>query len=256
MESKNAYRYPDEGDALTIALIHTESDETYWQASEEWVLGLAIQALQACGPVGRMLDLGCGMGRLLPVFSPYAKTLEGLEPDADRCAQAVQTAAGLPNTTVRQGDFRDLSSMYDAVLCSHVLQHIPRADCVSLFRQLQAHTKPGALVIVTTTHTPGEADRFMLETFSEGARRCAPISPTAFDAGAPVGALPVRFFAVPTMEKLAAEHGFRIQAKYGYHFSAPADRLTVDMDRAQNAVGDLRAARDMLYLLKRMDRHG
>ena len=256
MDNRQEYHYPDTGDALTIALIHTESTDAYWQASESHVLELALQFLQTHGTIGRMLDLGCGMGRLLPVFSPHVRTLEGLEPDKERCDAAMRMAASLPNTAVYQGDYRNMAGSYDAVLCSHVIQHIPRSDCTQLFARLAVHTAPGALVLLTTTYTPEDADRFVRESFVAGKRQCTPTNAATFDAGAPLGSLPVRFFAASTLESLASRSGFRIVARYGYHFAAPADILSVELDQARNAAGDLRAARDMLYLLQREDHHG
>ena len=61
------YTYPDKNDVLTMLLIQGVSEDNYWEASERGILKTALEAVNRRG-TPRILDLGCGMGRLLPVF--------------------------------------------------------------------------------------------------------------------------------------------------------------------------------------------
>jgi SAM-dependent methyltransferase len=65
----------------------------------------------------RMLDVGCGPGRLLAPLTALGWTVTGLEPDPDYAAAARRTAARLEGAEVRRGGFADIaeSSAYDLV---------------------------------------------------------------------------------------------------------------------------------------------
>ena len=68
------YKYPDKDDRLTIELINTEYDGPYWEKSEAAVLekaGEAIKALPEKDDSKRLLDLGCGKGRLIGTFARW-----------------------------------------------------------------------------------------------------------------------------------------------------------------------------------------
>lgn len=65
----------------------------------------------------RVLDVGCGPGRLLAPLTALGWTVTGLEPDPDYAEAAVRSAAGLEGVRVRRGGFGDIdeSSAYDLV---------------------------------------------------------------------------------------------------------------------------------------------
>lgn len=68
------------------------------------------------GPL-RMLDVGCGPGRLLAPLAALGWNVTGLEPDPDYAEAAVRSAAGREDVRVRRGGFGDIdeSSAYDLV---------------------------------------------------------------------------------------------------------------------------------------------
>lgn len=65
----------------------------------------------------RVLDVGCGPGRLLAPLTALGWTVTGLEPDPDYANAAARTVAGLKGARVRAGGFGDIaeSSAYDLV---------------------------------------------------------------------------------------------------------------------------------------------
>ena len=96
-----AYTYPDKNDLLTCQLIDTEFDGAYWAESEAEVLRQALEETDAVVKLCRekkkavsLLDLGCGMGRLFPVFAAKADLITAAEPDEERFAAAEAAASG------------------------------------------------------------------------------------------------------------------------------------------------------------------
>lgn len=65
----------------------------------------------------RVLDVGCGPGRLLAPLTALGWTVTGLEPDPEYAKAAVRTAASLKDARVRQGGFGDIdeSSAYHLI---------------------------------------------------------------------------------------------------------------------------------------------
>ena len=86
------YIYPDKNDMLTMELIHQEFDGVYWGKSEEDVLSHAMAAIDAIDGPKKLLDLGCGMGRLFEVFCPHVDYIQAVEPDKQRFAEAEKAA--------------------------------------------------------------------------------------------------------------------------------------------------------------------
>lgn len=248
-------QYPDEGDALTCALIETEFESEYWQESEARVLQCAVQAVQQLPRPRAMVDFGCGQGRLLPLFAPLVDTLTALEPDPTRCAHARRTALSLGGgVQAREGDHHSLKARaYDVLLCSHVLQHLTGPAAQEVFSALSRAARPGALLLLTTTHATGESDAYTVERFVRGARTVRALSRAEFDAWRPQsGVLPVRYFARRTVKELLYAHGFSLQRTLYYHYGARVNpAMEVAVDEARNARHDGDGARDVLYIAKK-----
>ena len=248
-------QYPDTGDALTCQLIETEFDGVYWQRSEQRVLQLALEAVERLPRPRAMVDIGCGQGRLLPVFAPHVDTLTALEPDPTRCAHARRAAAALGSgVQVREGDHGALKPRaYDVLLCSHVLQHLPGPLAHSVLAALGRAARPGALLVLATTHIAGPADAYTVEQFQAGRRTVRPLSQAAFDAWQfQTGALPVRYFARRTLAGELGAHGFTLQRTVYYHYDRAVNAdMDVAADEMYNAQHIGAGARDVLYLAQK-----
>lgn len=253
-------QYPDTGDALTCALIETEFDGAYWQHSEQRVLQIACTAVQQLPRPRAMVDFGCGQGRLLPVFAPYVDTLTALEPDPTRCAHARRAAAALGSgVQVREGDQHSLKTgAYDVLLCSHVLQHLPGPVAAEILTALWRAARPGALLLLATTHIAATQDAYTVEQFEGGRRTVRPIAQADFDAWQPQpGVLPVRYFARRTIAGELAAHGFTLQQTAYYHYDRTVNaHMDVAADEAYNARHTGAGARDVLYLAQKEQADG
>jgi SAM-dependent methyltransferase len=73
----------------------------------------------SCGLVEplRVLDVGCGPGRLLAPLAGLGWTVTGIEPDPDYAEAAARAAARVERARVRRGGFADIgeSSAYDLI---------------------------------------------------------------------------------------------------------------------------------------------
>ena len=246
------YTYPDRDDRLTISLIAQLSGERYWGESEALALGWAMEAVERLPRPRRMLDLGCGTGRLEAVFAPHVDEILAVEPDGDRCAaaqEAVRAVTGIP-VTVRHGDASAVEPerRFELLVCSHVMQHVDDGALEALLSAMEAHTDPGALAVVATTFTAGSRDQLTAEWWENGARRCETLDGHDFRAAfSQEGVLPVRLFARSTVESLAESFRFRIEGFRLYHYPGGTD--AADDVRRCESVDE--TARDVMYLLRR-----
>lgn len=259
------YKYPDKDDLLTCELIDSEYDGKYWEESEKALFKLVTSELEHYikpRKEKRLLDVGCGIGRLFELFAPHVGEIVGVEPDSERCEQASYTA-GLLSGKAAAG-FRDgckvhmlngdISGVhdgekFDVVLSSHVLQHIPHEVCSKLIRDMVRHMGDDALLVLTTTFTEGESDRFYRESREDGKRVCEEIDREGFEAVfSEENVLPVRLFSKKTIEKFAEACGLVIVEYRCYHY---ANHHSASEDRHANRRGDVGGARDSFIILKK-----
>lgn len=253
-----AYEYPDKNDSLTVQLIDTEYDGSYWAESEEFVLSKAIESISALKEKDdekRLLDVGCGKGRLIQVFAPYVDTITAVEPDLNRFSEAAQqginvSAAYSKDVDVIHGDISSVEPhlKFDVILSSHVLQHITRSMTKELVESMSDKLEEDGLLILTTTHTTGE-DQFFKEEWNAGMRSSQPITAENFDATFfKEGALPVRIFSEDTIINLAQSCNLSLEKIYCYHFKG---HKSVEDDLVANRTHDTGSARDVMYIFRK-----
>lgn len=93
---------------------------------EDRSLHRALVELTVATPLGDLIDIGCGQGRILKLLASRAQRVVGVDIDADarRFARAEVLLAGLPNCTLRKGDMYDLpfaDGEFDTVILDDVL---------------------------------------------------------------------------------------------------------------------------------------
>ena len=86
----------------------------------------ALLNLTVTAPIGDLLDVGCGRGRMLKLLASRARRAVGVDIDATarQLARAELMLAGLPNCSLRQGDVHRLpfaDAEFDTVILDDLL---------------------------------------------------------------------------------------------------------------------------------------
>jgi len=86
----------------------------------------AILDLTVTAPIGDLLDVGCGRGRILKLLASRANRAIGVDIDSDarELARAEVLFAGLPNCSLRKGDMYSLpfaAAEFDTVVLDEIL---------------------------------------------------------------------------------------------------------------------------------------
>ena len=154
---KPQYNYPDPGDAITFKVIDTyQHISNYWSNSEKWILRNIHKIIADKGISNyRLLDVGCGEGRLFGEFIENATEIVGIEPDVQRFGNA--------QICIKENNFQDkvriynslledakLQETFDIVLSSHIIQHIPSHSVNAHLEKLASLTTDGGLLIINT----------------------------------------------------------------------------------------------------------
>lgn len=129
---------------------------------QDRLLHKALVELTVANPLGDLLDVGCGQGRLLKLLASRARRLVGvdIDPAARRLARAELLVAGLPNCSLRQGDMYALpfaDAEFDTVILDDVLAEAARpTDAIGEARRL---VRTGGRVLFLAASTPRSETR-------------------------------------------------------------------------------------------------
>ncbi len=112
----------------------------------------AIAAMLAGAPIGRLVDIGTGTGRMIELLGMQADSAVGIDrsPEMLRLARAKISAAGLTATELRQGDMYALplaDGAGDTVLLHQVL-HYAQAPAAAIAEAARLLGPDGRLLIV------------------------------------------------------------------------------------------------------------
>ncbi len=93
----------------------------------------AIRATLGAAPIGRLVDIGTGTGRMIELFGEAARSVIGIDrsPEMLRLARAKLARAGLEHAELRQGDFHVLplpSACADTVIIHQVLHYAQQPE--------------------------------------------------------------------------------------------------------------------------------
>lgn len=125
-----------------------------------WHGQFVFEAFSKLPNQAKMLDIGCGNGRLiytLPFFGLHGEHYTGVDPSR---AQLDLAELLHPGYTFQVGSIYDVGERYpetfDAIWCCFVLMHIPRERLDEALASLRRAAKPGAVGIVQTMDGDGE----------------------------------------------------------------------------------------------------
>lgn len=106
--------------------------------------------------IDRVLDFGCGVGRLLIPFAALAKEVVGLDVSASMLAEARRNCdeAGLTNVSlvVSDDDLATVEGQFDLIHSCIVFQHISVVRGRKLFGELLNRLRPGGLGAIHVTY--------------------------------------------------------------------------------------------------------
>jgi ArsR family transcriptional regulator len=143
----------------------------------------ALVELTVAAPVGDLVDIGSGHGRILKLLASRARRAVGVDIDSDarRFARAELLLAGLPNCTLRQGDMYRLplgDNEFDTAILDDVLFGAQRpADAIAEAIRI---LRPGGRLLLLAATGPQEfRDHTLLlaSWFADSGLRLAPARP-------------------------------------------------------------------------------
>ena len=115
------------------------------------VIHREIVKLTVTEPLGALLDIGCGRGKLIKLLASRANRIVGVDIDADirQLARAELLLAGIPNCSLRQGDMYRLpfgDAEFDTVILDEVLVDAERP--VDVLGEARRQLKPAGRLFV------------------------------------------------------------------------------------------------------------
>jgi SAM-dependent methyltransferase len=151
---------PPELDELArLTLEHyNQRAEDFRQGTQDHDVSQNIAALLQyieSAPPFTILDLGCGPGRDLKLFTGLGHIAVGLE-GAGRFAEMARAASGCE---VWQQDFLKLElpqGRFDGVFANAALFHVPSQELPRVLRELHATLKPGGVLFSSNPHGHNE----------------------------------------------------------------------------------------------------
>ena len=163
----------------SLRAVDEERDST--SAGEDRFLHKALVELTVAAPLGNLLDIGCGEGRLLKLLASRANRVVGvdIDPEARRLARAELLLAGLPNCSLRQGDMYRLpfdDGAFDTVILDDVLSDA-RQPTEALQEARRLLRAGGRLLLLASigAHSPSQLkEKFAAWAAAAGMRLAAP----------------------------------------------------------------------------------
>ncbi len=118
---------------------------------------------------GRVIDIGCGVGTEAGYLSDHGFDVIGIDFSEGMLEQARKT---YPDVDFRKADLRDIPSdlgIFDGVLASYSLIHVPKIDALPALRDIGSIMKSGGVIFVCL-QTGESGEKFIDEPLVPGAR--------------------------------------------------------------------------------------
>lgn len=218
------YTYPDRHDKITVEYINTaQYIPNYWEISEAFVLSEIIDKIvQVWGTTGKLLDVGCGEGRLFEVFKDFSSNIDAIEPDYDRYLVAKGKNDHVENVGII--DY-DSAEKYHIVLSSHIIQHVATDTLDEHLNKLSSFLLPNGLLVVNTCHSVIGKDYFVKSEIINDMNVETQIEIDEFNLlTSAKGILPIHFFWVQDLIKRISAIGFDLLDVVVYHADTDVQR--------------------------------
>ncbi len=121
-------------------------NEQKTEAAAQRIVGIALKRRER---LGRVLDVGCGIGQILLAAQPKAVSLAGIDIEDDYLAAAERA---LPSASLMKGSVEDAvpfeGNTFDTIFFCDVIEHLRRP--IEALLNLRAALADGGLLVVTT----------------------------------------------------------------------------------------------------------
>ena len=107
-------------------------------------------------PGRRLLEIGCGDGRLLAWAGAQGAMPIGLDPDAGQLSRAARNAPALPLVAGRGERLPFVSACFDLVVCFNSLHHVPLASQWDALAEIARVLRSGGVLVVVEPLAEGE----------------------------------------------------------------------------------------------------
>ena len=137
------------------------AEERFWQGGRADLDGVLADLELAIGPEDRVVEIGCGVGRLTRVLAERGASVLALDVSAEMLERARAANPGLENVEWVLGDGESLAGVEDAsadIVFSHVVfQHIPDPEVtLGYVREMGRVLRPGGRAGFQVANNPEE----------------------------------------------------------------------------------------------------
>lgn len=153
-----------QSEAASVALYSLGSPELLLAATNEIVE--LLRSYDLLGPHTRVLDLGCGIGRMEAALSGEVQHIHGIDVSGEMVAAAHRRTAALPNVSIAQSSGLDLQpladSSFDVVLAVDSFPYVVQAGwelAVTMFREAARVLRPGGELLILSFSYRGDREQ-------------------------------------------------------------------------------------------------
>ncbi|HWL66558.1 MAG TPA: class I SAM-dependent methyltransferase [Actinomycetota bacterium] len=127
----------------------TTDGDAFEASAEEDIVVLLDGLDNILSPQARVLDVGCGIGRLMKPLAARVSEIHGVDVSGEMIQRAHRYLDGFPNVRLFENNGADLSSLdgpYDFVYSYLMFQHIPDRSIVQRYlHEVDRVLKPGGV---------------------------------------------------------------------------------------------------------------
>ncbi len=102
------------------------------------------------GGLHRVADLACGEGTFVELLWSAGHAALGVDADPGCCARARAKGLTVAQAEVTTWLIAQPDASWDGLFCAHLIEHLPYASVLGLFRQARRVLRPGGRLVVVT----------------------------------------------------------------------------------------------------------